>query len=174
MLVVKGAGAAAGAGLGAGVVAIGALCGSTLGEQAANSARQAKGVISIKRLRVGVCILGFLVWSGLSLGCQGAIARQRTSALTQSDSRGYIACDSGFVSVRCCTNLTEFMDDSKGSNPSLPWHLAVDTDNLWTGSEIVHERPQMAGAKHQPQPRDVGMQPFADFHPTQVCWLNSN
>jgi hypothetical protein len=32
-----------------------------LGEQAANSARQAKGVISIKRLRVGVCIWGLLV-----------------------------------------------------------------------------------------------------------------
>ena len=54
-------GAAAGAGLGAGVVAIGATGGSTLGEHAANSARQAKGVISIKRLRVGVCIWGFLV-----------------------------------------------------------------------------------------------------------------
>ena len=56
MVVDDGAGAAEGAGLGAGVVAIGALCGSSLGEQAVNSARQAKGVISIKRLRVGVCI----------------------------------------------------------------------------------------------------------------------
>lgn len=64
MIVVSGA--FAGAGLGAGVVAVDALCGSTLGEQAANSARQAKGVISIKRLRVGVCIWGFLVWRGLS------------------------------------------------------------------------------------------------------------
>ena len=73
MVVVNGAGAAAGTGPGAGVVAVGALCGSTLGEQAANSARQAKGVISIKRLRVDVCIWGFLFWSGLSLGCQGAV-----------------------------------------------------------------------------------------------------
>ena len=60
MVVVNGVGAAAGAGLGAGVVAIGALCGSTLGEQAANSARPAKGVITIKRLRVGVFIWGSL------------------------------------------------------------------------------------------------------------------
>lgn len=129
MIVVNGSGAAAGAGLGVGVVAVGALCGSTLGEQAANSARQAKGVISIKRLRVGVCIWGFLVWSGLSLGCQGAIARQRTDALTQSDSRGHIACGRGSVSVRWCTKLTEVTDDSEGSDPSLQWHLTVDTDN---------------------------------------------
>ena len=81
MAVFDAAGADVGAGLGAGVVAIGALCGSTLGEQAANSARPAKGVISIKRLRVGVCIWGFLVWSGLSLGCRGAIARELTDEL---------------------------------------------------------------------------------------------
>ncbi len=147
MVVVNGAGAAAGAGLGAGVVAIGALCGSTLGEQAANSARQAKGVVSIKRLRVGVCIWGFLVWSGWSLGCQGAIARQRNDALTQSDSRRHIACGSSPVSVRWCTKLTEVTDDSEGSNPSLPWQLAVDTDNWLTGSEIFHERPLLADCR---------------------------
>ena len=61
MAVFDGAGAAEGGGFGAGVVAIGTLCGSTLGEQAANSARPAKGVISIKRLRVGVFIWEFLV-----------------------------------------------------------------------------------------------------------------
>ena len=155
MAVFDGAGAAVGAGLGAGVVAIGATGGSTLGEQAANNARPAKGVISIKRLRVGVCIWGFLVWSGLSLGCQGAMARQRTNALTQSDSRGDIACGSGSVSVRWCTQLTEVTDDSEGGHPSFLWHLALGTDNRWTGSEIFHEHPQMAGEKHQPQPRDV-------------------
>lgn len=62
-----GAAAGAGAGLGLGAVAIGALCGSTLGEQAANSAKPAKGVISIKRLRVGVFIWRLLVWRGLSV-----------------------------------------------------------------------------------------------------------
>lgn len=82
MAVFDAAGAAVGAGLGAGVVAIGALCGSTLGEQAANSAKPTKGVISIKRLRVGVFIWGFLVWRGLSLGCQSEMAHQRTDALT--------------------------------------------------------------------------------------------
>jgi hypothetical protein len=69
MVVVTGAGTAAGAGLAGGVVAIGATGGSTLGEHAANSARQAKGVISTKRLRVGICINGFLIRSDLSLGC---------------------------------------------------------------------------------------------------------
>ena len=63
-----GAGTAAGAGLAGGVVAIAATGGSTLGEHAANSARQAKGVISTKRLRVCICIWGFLVSSGLSFG----------------------------------------------------------------------------------------------------------
>ena len=117
-----GAAAAAGAGLGAGVVAIGTFCGSTLGEQAANSARPAKGVISIKRLRVGVFIWGFLVRRGVSLGCQSAVARQRTDPLTLSDPRGHIACGSGCVSVRWCTQLTEVMDDSEGSHPGLLWH----------------------------------------------------
>ena len=72
MVVVTGAGAgagtASGAGLAGGVVAIGATGGSTLGEHAANSARQAKGVILTKRLRVCISIWGFLVSSGLSFG----------------------------------------------------------------------------------------------------------
>jgi hypothetical protein len=72
MAVVNGAcaGTPAGAGLGAGVIAIGATGGSTLGEQAANSARPAKGVISMKRLRVGVCIWRFLFWSGCHEGAE--------------------------------------------------------------------------------------------------------
>ncbi len=117
MVVVNGAcdGAPEGAGLGAGVVAIGATGGSTLGEQAANTARQAKGVISIKRLRVGVCIWGFLVWSGLSLGCRGSIARPRTDALTWSNARSHIACASCSVSVRWCTVIAEVAEDSQGS-----------------------------------------------------------
>ena len=155
MAVFDGAGAAAGAGLGAGVVAIGALCGSTLGEQAANSARPAKGVIAIKRLRVDVFIWGFLVWRGFSLECQSAMARQRTDALTSSDPRRHIACDCGCVSVRWGTQLTEVTDDSEGGHPSFLWHLALGTDNRWTGSEIIHEPPQMAGAKQKPQPKDV-------------------
>jgi hypothetical protein len=60
--------------------------------------------------------------------------------------------------VRWCTKLTEVTEDSKGSNSSLTRHLALDTDNRWTGSEIFHERLQMAGAKHKPQPRDVRYQ----------------
>ena len=121
MAVFDGAGAAVGVGLGAGVVAIGALCGSTLGEQAANSAKPAKGVISIKRLRVGVFIWGFLVWRGLSSGCQSAMARRRNDPVTSSDPRRHIACDSGCVSVRWCTQLTEVTDDSEGGHPSLLW-----------------------------------------------------
>lgn len=118
MAVFDGAGAGVGAGFGAGVVAIGALCGSTLGEQAANSARPAKGVISIKRRRVGVFIWEFLVRRGLSSGCQSAMARQRTDAFTLSDPRRHIACDSGCVSVRWFTQLTQATDDSEGSHPA--------------------------------------------------------
>jgi hypothetical protein len=113
MVVVTGAGAgtAAGAGLAAGADAIGATGGSTLGEHAANSARHAKGVISTKRLRVGVCIWGFLVWSGLSFGCRGAIARHPGDALTWSASRSHVACGSGSVSVRQRTLRGEVTDD---------------------------------------------------------------
>jgi hypothetical protein len=92
-----------------------------LGEQAANSAKPAKGVISIKRLRVGVFIWGFLVWRGVSSGCQSAMARQRADPLKSSDPRRHIACDSSCVSVRWGTQLTEVTDDSEGSHPSLLW-----------------------------------------------------
>ena len=47
------------------------------------------------------------------------------------------------MSVRWCTKLTEVTDDSEGSDPSLQWHLAVDTDNRLSGSEIFHERPPL-------------------------------
>ena len=150
MAVFEGAGAAVGAGFGAGVVAMGALCGSPLGEQAANSARPAKGVISIKRLRVGVSIRGFLVCRGVASGCQSAMARQRTDTFTLSDPRRHIACGSGFVSVRWCTQLTEVADDSDGSHPGLLWHFALETDNRLSGSEIFYEPPQTEGAKKAP------------------------
>ena len=130
MVVFEAAGAAVGAGFGAGVVVIGALCGSPLGEQAANNARPAKGVISIKRLRVGVSIWGFLDFRGVSLGCQSAMARQRTDAFTLSDPRRHIACGSGCVSVRWCTQLTEVTDDSKASHPGLLWQTQNNTLSL--------------------------------------------
>ena len=135
MVVVTGVGAGAGTAAGAGLAAgaVGATGCSTLGEHAANSARHAKGVISTKRLRVGVCIWGFLVRSGLSLGCRGAIARHPGDALTWSALRKHVACGSGSVSVRRRTLRGEVADDRERqqSKPSRPPRRRYRQSTVW-------------------------------------------
>jgi hypothetical protein len=128
-----------------------------LGEQAANSARPANGVISIKRLRVGVFIWVFLAWCGLSLGCRSAMARLRTDALTSSDPRRHIACVSGCVSVRWCTQLTEVTDDSECSQPRLLWRTKNISPSQGMSATDLKQLNAMADAARQKTRKGLGV-----------------